>query len=226
MTNETPPASRPARLAAPTLKQLASQRLVEFPTVKARSRAQLAKAAPALVSSPPPAVVMTLSARKPFGQRGYIDVYKPGRWDCETDQIFLDPLVVRSKCAALRAEVWESCGSRRVQGTQPRLGTRFCVVARPSCRRPSRHTAPTTGPVTSITEPARPRGSCRAGLQRAVGALDDARHFDARCDSELAEGVAEVGLDRLRAEKELCRDLRIGLSIDDESSDLEFSLGE
>ena len=70
------------------------------------------------------------------------------------------------------------------------------------------------------------RGSCCAGLRRAVGALDDARHFYARCNAELAEGVAQVGFDRLRAEKELGRDLRVGLSVDDESSDLKFALGE
>ena len=96
MATDTPPASRPARLGAPTLKQLASQRLVDTPYVKALSRAQLAKAEPAFAAAPPPTVVMTLSARKPFGQRGYIDVYKPGRWDCESDQVFLDPIVVSS----------------------------------------------------------------------------------------------------------------------------------
>jgi hypothetical protein len=59
-----------------------------------------------------------------------------------------------------------------------------------------------------------------------VGPLDDARHFDARCDAELPEGTAQVALDGLRAEKELGGDLRVGLSIDDESSDLKFSFGE
>jgi hypothetical protein len=96
MATDTPPASRPARLGDPTLRQLASQRLVETPYVKALTRAQLAKAEPLLAAAPSPTVVMTLSARKPFGQRGSIDVYKPGRWDCESDQVFLDPLVVSS----------------------------------------------------------------------------------------------------------------------------------
>jgi hypothetical protein len=96
MATDTPPASRPARLGAPTLKQLASQRLVDAPYVKALTRAQLAKVEPAFAAAPSPTVVMALSARKPFGQRGYIDVYKPGRWDCESDQVFLDPIVVSS----------------------------------------------------------------------------------------------------------------------------------
>lgn len=96
MATNTPPASRPGRLAAPTLRQLASQRLVDAPYTRALSRAQLAKATPALAAATAPTAAMTLSARKPFGQRGYIDIYKPGRWDCETNLIFLDPIVVSS----------------------------------------------------------------------------------------------------------------------------------
>lgn len=96
MATDSPPSTRPARLSNPTLRQLASQRVVETPRVKALTRARLARFEPALVAAPAPAVVMTLSARKPFGPRGYIDVYKPGRWDCESDQIFLDPIVVSS----------------------------------------------------------------------------------------------------------------------------------
>jgi hypothetical protein len=96
MATDAPPSSRPARIAAPTLRQLASQRLVETPDVKALTRSQTAKLEPAFAAAPAPVVAMTLSARKPFGSRGYIDVYKPGRWDCESDQIFLDPIVVSS----------------------------------------------------------------------------------------------------------------------------------
>jgi len=59
-----------------------------------------------------------------------------------------------------------------------------------------------------------------------VGTLNDARHFNSGGDAELAERVAEVSLDRLGAEKELGRDLGVGLSIDDEPSDLKFSLGQ
>jgi hypothetical protein len=64
------------------------------------------------------------------------------------------------------------------------------------------------------------------GLQRAVGALHGARHFYARSDAELAECVAQVSLDRLRAEEELRGDLRIGLAVDDESCDLKLAPGE
>src|SRR3954469_21302568 len=71
------------------------------------------------------------------------------------------------------------------------------------------------------------RDRCRsAALLCRVGALDDARYFNARCDAELAEGVAQVGLDRLGAEEELGGDLRIGLAVDDESCDLELAFGE
>jgi hypothetical protein len=58
------------------------------------------------------------------------------------------------------------------------------------------------------------------------GAFDGPCDFYARGDAELAEGVAQVGLDRLRAEEELGSDLRIGLAVDHESCDLEFSFGE
>ena len=64
------------------------------------------------------------------------------------------------------------------------------------------------------------------GLPHVVGALDGTRHFYPRCDAELAEGVAQVRFNRLRAQEELGRDLRIGLAVDDESCDLELALGE
>ncbi len=63
-------------------------------------------------------------------------------------------------------------------------------------------------------------------LQLAVGALNEARDFYSRFDAELAKGVAQVSLNGLRTEKELGSDLGIGLSIDDEASDLKFALGE
>lgn len=96
MASDSPPDVRPARLAEPTLRQLASQRLVDMPEAKSLSRAQLKKLEPAFAAAPSPTVVMSLSARKPFGQRGSIDVYRPGRWDCSSDQVFLDPIVVHS----------------------------------------------------------------------------------------------------------------------------------
>ena len=96
MASDSPPDVRPARLAEPTLRQLASQRLVDMPEAKSLSRAQLKKLEPAFAAAPSPTVVMSLSARKPFGQRGSIDVYRPGRWDCSSDLVFLDPIVVHS----------------------------------------------------------------------------------------------------------------------------------
>jgi hypothetical protein len=76
------------------VKQLSSQRAVESLVVKPLTRAKLAKLDPAFAASPSPTVVLSLSARKPFGRTGLIDVYKPGRWDCSSDLLFLDPIVV------------------------------------------------------------------------------------------------------------------------------------
>ena len=65
MASDSPPDVRPARLAEPTLRQLASQRLVDMPEAKSLSRAQLKKLEPAFAAAPSPTVVMSLSARKP-----------------------------------------------------------------------------------------------------------------------------------------------------------------
>ena len=64
MASDSPPDVRPARLAKPTLRQLASQRLVDMPEAKSLSRAQLKKLEPAFAAAPSPTVVMSLSARK------------------------------------------------------------------------------------------------------------------------------------------------------------------
>jgi hypothetical protein len=63
-------------------------------------------------------------------------------------------------------------------------------------------------------------------LRRAVGALNNARHLNARCDAELAKGIAQVGFDGLGAKEKFGSDLRIGLAVHDESRDLELALGE
>jgi len=34
-------------------------------------------------------VVLELTARHPWAPTGYMDVYHPGRWDCESDQVYL-----------------------------------------------------------------------------------------------------------------------------------------
>lgn len=33
---------------------------------------------------------MSLSARHPYDAAGFMDVYKPGRWDCESNLVFMD----------------------------------------------------------------------------------------------------------------------------------------
>ncbi len=38
--------------------------------------------------------VMELTARHPYDAAGFIDVYKPGRWDCESNLVYMD--VIRS----------------------------------------------------------------------------------------------------------------------------------
>ena len=62
-------------------------------------------------------------------------------------------------------------------------------------------------------------------LALAVGVLDRAGQLDARGHSDLAEDVAQVGLDRLLAEEQLGGDLGIRLAVDDEPRELELALG-
>jgi hypothetical protein len=52
------------------------------------------------------------------------------------------------------------------------------------------------------------------------------RELDARGDSGLAEDVAEVEVDRPRAEEQLRRDLAVGQPLGDETGDLDFLRGE
>jgi hypothetical protein len=71
-------------------------------------------------------------------------------------------------------------------------------------------TCPQEGHLKSSVARVRPSGC----LSETIGLLDRAREFDGGCDTELAEDVAQVGLDSFQAEKELCGDLRVGLSFD------------
>ncbi|HTM24101.1 MAG TPA: hypothetical protein VL225_02850 [Vicinamibacterales bacterium] len=41
----------------------------------------------------PETAAMTLTARHPFDPAGFMDVYKPGRWDCESNLVFMDVIV-------------------------------------------------------------------------------------------------------------------------------------
>src|SRR5262249_9405421 len=63
-------------------------------------------------------------------------------------------------------------------------------------------------------------------LSGVLGALDRARELDACRDADLAEAVAQMGLDRLLAQEQLGRDLGVRLALDDEAGHLELALGE
>jgi len=41
----------------------------------------------------PETAVMTLTARHPYDPAGFMDVYKPGRWDCESNLVFMNVIV-------------------------------------------------------------------------------------------------------------------------------------
>ena len=68
-----------------------------------------------------------------------------------------------------------------------------------------------------------PAGGPRDALSRAGRALDRARELDARADAELAVDVAQVRLDRARAEDELLRDLAVRAAGGDERDRPEVS---
>ena len=72
--------------------------------------------------------------------------------------------------------------------------------------------------------PERPKTTPAAALASARSI--SARHLDARRDAELVEQVAQVGLDRLRAQVQLGRDLRVRPAVDDQPRDLQLALGE
>jgi putative flavoprotein involved in K+ transport len=66
----------------------------------------------------------------------------------------------------------------------------------------------------------------RSARERPVGLLDGSRDVNPRARVELAEHVADVRLDGLRAEEQLARDLAVGPAVDDQPSDLELARGE
>jgi hypothetical protein len=98
MATKTPSREKPkpSWLSGPSVKELKTFRDGKALNVKPLTKAQLAKLEPAFAAAPAPTSVLSLSARKPFGQNGLIDIYKPGRWDCSSDLVFLDPFVVSS----------------------------------------------------------------------------------------------------------------------------------
>lgn len=78
-----------------TSDQLQAYQTIEAPTLKRLSRAQLAKQVTdltakgriSLETNPP---LMELTARHPYQDAGFMDFYRPGRWDCESDLVFME----------------------------------------------------------------------------------------------------------------------------------------
>jgi hypothetical protein len=98
MASKTPSREKPkpSWLEGPSVKELKALRSGKALNVKPLTNKQLAKLEPTLAAAPAPTSVLSLTPRKPFGQNGLIDIYKPGRWDCSSDLVFLDPIVVHS----------------------------------------------------------------------------------------------------------------------------------
>src|SRR5215467_13603172 len=78
----------------------------------------------------------------------------------------------------------------------------------------------------SKTEEVVSETSVRGVVPVPVTLLDRPGQLDAVGDADLAEDVAEVGLDGLLAEEELGRDLGVRLAVDDEARQLELALGQ
>jgi hypothetical protein len=89
---KSPTGTKEAKEAGPLTKLV----IVEAPTVKRLSQAQLVEAASGLAKKPfkeAPKALMELTARSPFdATHGNIDVYAPGRWDTSWNLIFMDAI--------------------------------------------------------------------------------------------------------------------------------------
>lgn len=80
-----------------TLDQLQAHQSVDIPRVKRMGRTQLAKqvanltikAKANLLATPP---VMELTARQPYTAAGFMDFFKPGRWDCESNLVLMSAI--------------------------------------------------------------------------------------------------------------------------------------
>ena len=83
-----------------TLSLLKKRQKVKAPKVKRLSWPNLSKlvkeitADPYLVFSKNP--VMEISPRHPYDPLGLMDVYKPGRWDCSSNLLFMETIVTGS----------------------------------------------------------------------------------------------------------------------------------
>jgi hypothetical protein len=78
------------------LANLARHKVADAPVVSRASHAQLIAHAAKLAKrniNVLAAPTMELSARHPYDPAGLIDVYKPGRWDCTSNLLFMDRIV-------------------------------------------------------------------------------------------------------------------------------------
>jgi hypothetical protein len=80
-----------------SLAQLQKNRKAEIQKITRISHAQLTSLASKLANKPvtiPKASLMELSTRHPYDAAGLIDVYKPARWDCTSNLLFMDTIVM------------------------------------------------------------------------------------------------------------------------------------
>jgi len=79
-----------------SLAQLDEKRKVEIRKITRISHAQLTSHASKLASKAitlPVAASTELTARHPYDAAALMDVYKPGRWDCTSNLLFMDTIV-------------------------------------------------------------------------------------------------------------------------------------
>jgi hypothetical protein len=79
-----------------SLAQLDKKRKVDVQKITRISHAQLTSNASKLANKAitlPLTALMELTARHPYDAAGLMDVYKPGRWDCTSNLLFMDTIV-------------------------------------------------------------------------------------------------------------------------------------
>lgn len=83
------------RFAPFSQKQLQIRKSVKAPAVRRISRAALTRLAVGLAPkfSPASNPSMELTARHPHDPAGFMDSYRPGRWDCESNLVFMNGIV-------------------------------------------------------------------------------------------------------------------------------------
>jgi hypothetical protein len=89
--------ARDSKRADVSLAKFDKRKVVETPAIKRASQTQLIAHAAKLAKRSINALAapsMELSVRHPYDPAGLIDVYKPGRWDCTSNLLFMDTIVV------------------------------------------------------------------------------------------------------------------------------------